>query len=124
MISINKKGNCTIFSVTGEVTANEILMQLAQYMAGERTDKAIWDFTATTNVKITTVEMKGIADGLKKFSDDKARKVAMVGSKAINIGLGKLFTAFAEMAGVPNTYRVFRDMDHAIEWLEGLPDDH
>ena len=29
----------------------------------------------------------------------------MVGSKAINIGLGKRFAAFAEMAGLPSTYK-------------------
>jgi hypothetical protein len=125
MISVEKEENCTIFKVTGDVSANEILMQLARYMSGERTDTALWDFTDTRSVKITTVEMKGIADSLNKFSsDEKVRRVAMVGSKTINIGLGKLFAAFAQMAGVPNTYKVFRDIDHAIEWLEGSSDDH
>jgi hypothetical protein len=68
--------------------------------------------------KISTVEMKGIADSLKKISSDgKIRKVALVGSKRINIGLGKLFTAFAQLAGMPYTYKVFRDLDHAMQWL-------
>jgi hypothetical protein len=40
-----------------------------------------------------------------------------VGSKRINIGLGKLFTAFAQLAGMPYTYKVFRDLDHAMQWL-------
>ena len=43
MISLETKKNCTIFKVTGEVTADEILFQLAQYMRGERTDTAIWE---------------------------------------------------------------------------------
>jgi hypothetical protein len=124
MISLETDGDCSIFTVTGEVTADEILFQLAQYMRGECTSIAIWDFSETQNIKITTLEMKGIADSIGKFSnDDVERRVAMVGSKTINIGLGKLFAAFAQMAGLPNTYKTFRDTDHAIKWLEDSSDD-
>ncbi len=87
-------------------------------MAGEQSDTSIWDFTQAASVKISTVEMKGIAGSLKNVSKDRTvRKVALVGSKTINIGLGKLFAAFAQMAGLPYTYKVFRDMAHAMEWL-------
>lgn len=123
MISIETRDNCTIFTVTGDVTANEIILQAAQYITGEQTDTSVWDFTQTASVKISTVEMKGIADSLKNVSTDgKVRKVALVGSKNINIGLGKLFAAFAQMAGLPNTYKVFRNMTHAMEWLAGNAD--
>jgi hypothetical protein len=119
MIAVETRENCTVFKVTGEVTANEIMMQAVQYMQGKQTPTSIWDFTETVSVKITTLEMKGIADSLKNISPDgKVGKVALVGSKTTNIGLGKLFAAFAEMAGLPHTYKVFRDMTHAREWLE------
>jgi hypothetical protein len=118
MISLETKDGCTFFRVTGNVTANEIVLQAAQYMAGEQSETSLWDFTRATGVKISTVEMKGIADSLKKISSDgKIRKVALVGSKRINIGLGKLFTAFAQLAGMPYTYKVFRDLGHAMQWL-------
>jgi hypothetical protein len=123
MIAIKKDGICTIFKVTEEVTANEILIQLTQYMGGEPTDNAIWDFSDAAKIKISTLEMKGIADSLKKLSsDDRPRRVALVGSKTINIGLGKLFAAFAQMAGLPNTYKVFRDIDNAEQWLRCCSD--
>ena len=73
MLSMETKGNCTFFMVTGEVPANEILMPLAQYMRGERTATAIWDFSEAQNIKITTLEMKGIADCIEKFSNDDVR---------------------------------------------------
>lgn len=123
MISIETKDDCTIFKVTGEVTANDILIQAAEYIAGEQTDTTMWDFTQAARVIVTTVEMKGIADSLKQGSKvDKVRKVALVGSKTINIGLGKLFAAFAQMAGLPYTYKVFRQKDNAMAWLEEPPD--
>ena len=125
MISIENKGNCTIFKVTDEVTVNEILMQLAQYMSGEQTDTAIWDFAEAKRVKITTLEVSAVAENLKEISKGKqVRRVALVGSKNINIGLGKLFVAFAEMAGLPNEYKVFRDISIAKEWLGVDSDDH
>jgi hypothetical protein len=122
MITINKEDGCTIFKVTEEVTANEILIELAQYFGDNPTETAIWDFSGAAKVKISTLEMKGIADSLTTFSsDDKPRRVALVGSKTINIGLGKLFAAFAEMAGLHNTYKVFRDITTAKKWIEHKP---
>lgn len=123
MIALETENNCTIFKVTGEVTADEILFQLAQYMRGEPTDTAIWDFTEAKKVKISTLEIKGIADSIRKFSnDDVSRRIAFAGSKNINIGLGKVFAAFAEMAGVTHEYRVFRDTKTARKWLHDTPE--
>jgi hypothetical protein len=125
MISLETEKNCTTFKVTGEVTADEILHQLAQYMRGEPTDTAIWDFTEAQNVKISTLEMKGIADSIRTFSnDDVSRRIAFAGSKNINIGLGKVFAAFAEMAGVTHEYKVFRDADTARQWLRDRPENN
>jgi hypothetical protein len=47
---------CTFFRVTGNVTANEIILQAAQYMAGEQSETSLWDFTRATGVKISTVD--------------------------------------------------------------------
>ncbi|WP_319409479.1 hypothetical protein [uncultured Desulfosarcina sp.] len=124
MIYVEKEENRTIFKVTGDVTANEIMMQVVQYVDGEPTDTVLWNFTDASKVKITTMEMKGIADSLKKTATDRTtRKVALVGSKSINLGLGKLFVAFAQLAGLQGTYQAFRDMNHAIEWLEDSSND-
>lgn len=119
MISMETTGDCTIFRVTGEVTANEILRQASRYMAGEQTETSMWDFTGATRVKISTLEMKRLADSLRTATRDRTvRRVALVGSANINIGLGKLFTAFAQMAGLPFRYKVFRDLPHATAWLD------
>jgi hydroxylamine reductase (hybrid-cluster protein) len=124
MISVETKDSCTIFRVTGEVTANEIIMQAVRYMAGKQTETAMWDFTQATRVKISMGEIRGIANSLKDItSDGKVRKVALVGSKSVNIGLGKLFAAFAQMAGLPNDYKVFRSLSPAEQWLADHPHD-
>ena len=50
---VETKNKCILFRVTGEVTANEIMTQAAQYIAGEQTGTSLWDFTQATHVKIT-----------------------------------------------------------------------
>jgi len=119
MIKVEKSDDLTIFRVTGEVTANDIIAEAVQYMEVEQTETSMWDFTKTEKVHIKTLELKGIADSLKRAAKDEiVRKVALVGSKSINIGLGKVFGAFAQMAGLPYIYKPFRNIDDAIKWLE------
>ena len=119
MITIEKEGNCTTFRVVGEVAANDILFKAVEYIQGEQTETSMWDFTQTSKVKITSLEMRAIAEGLKGVpTDGTVRKVALVGSKVINIGLGNMFIAFAQMTGLPFTYKVFRSMENAREWLQ------
>ena len=119
MITTETTDDITTFKVTGKVTASDIIAQAVQYMEGEQTKSSMWDFTKTEKIDIKTLELKGIADSLKRAAKDEiVRKVALVGSKSINIGLGKVFGAFAQMAGLPYTYKPFRNIDEAMKWLE------
>lgn len=118
MIELETDGKCTIFKVTGDVNAADIVFQATKYISGGQTDTSIWDFTQATHVNISTAEMKSITDSIKKVSTDgRKRKVALVGSKSINIGLGKFFAAIAEIYKLPYEYRVFRNIVLAKEWL-------
>jgi hypothetical protein len=119
MISWEKYEDCTIFTVTGEVNATDIVFQATKYISEKQTATSIWDFSQASRVNIATSEMKGITESIKKVSTDgKLRKVALVGSKTINIGLGKFFAAIAEIYKLPYEYRVFRDIALAKEWLQ------
>lgn len=118
MISIETKDNCTIFRVSGTVTASDILAHAVQYLTGEQTPTSMWDFSRTDILKMTTLEIKGIADSLKHVSPQAGGgKVALVGSDTINIGLGKVFAAFAQMARLPFKYKAFRHTAEAEQWL-------
>jgi hypothetical protein len=119
MITKETSGELTIFRATGEITANDIMAEAVRYMQGEQTETSMWDFSHATKVKITTLELKGIADSLKSIAKtDPVRKVALVASKNINIGIGKVFGAFAQMAALPYTYKTFRNINDAMRWLE------
>lgn len=119
MITTSIKDNLMIVTVTDEVTADEILQTISDYLASHGTLKALWDFSNAKRVKVTTSELKRIATELKAhFKNSAGRKVALAGSGRINIGLGRLFTVFAAFSGLPNEYKVFRSVEHAMQWLK------
>lgn len=110
--------NLTIFKVTGAVSAEEIVTKAAEDMAAPQTENRLWDFSRASSVKLTTDAIEEIAHGLTSHAAHiEGGKVALVGSKMVNIGLGKVFKAFASQAGLPYTYRIFRNTQRAIDWL-------
>jgi hypothetical protein len=111
--------NLTIFTVSGAVSAEEIVTKAAEDMAAPLTKDSMWDFSEASSAKLTTAAIEKIAQSLTSHAAHlEGGKVALVGSKMVNIGLGKMFKVFATLAGLPHTYRVFRNAEQAIAWLK------
>ena len=111
--------NLTFFRVTGAVSAEEIVTKAAEDMAAPQTEHSMWDFTHASSVKLTTAAVEKIARSLTTHAAHvDGGKVALVGSKTVNIGLGKVFQVFASLAGLPYTYRIFRNTRRAVDWLK------
>jgi len=109
----------TIFTVTGAVSAEEIVTKAAEDMAAPQTRNSMWDFSEASSVKLTTPAVEKIAQSLTSHAAHiEGGRVALVGSKMINIGLGKVFKVFATLAGLPYHYRIFRNKVRAVEWLK------
>ena len=118
MITVETKARVTIFTVTGDVTVADIVEKAVAHVSSQPTELTLWDFTAANRVKLTTPELKGLVDRLNTaYAGTATRHIALVGSGNVNIGLGKLFVAFAQMAGVANHYKVFRTVETAMQWL-------
>jgi hypothetical protein len=109
----------TIFTVTGAVSAEEIIAKAAENIAAPQTRDAMWDFSAASSIKLTTSAIEKIANTLAVHAAHiDGGKVALVASKGINIGLGKVFNVYARLAGLPKDYRTFRNRQRALEWLQ------
>ena len=119
MISMVTKGNCTFLNATGDVNATDIVVQTTKCLSDKKTDTYLWDFSHASKIDISTEEMKGIASSIQEVPmNGKVRKVALVSSKNINIGLLKVFVAIAEIHNSPNEHRVFRNIELAKDWLQ------
>jgi hypothetical protein len=114
------EGGLTIFTVSGVVSAEEVIAAAAADMAAPQTRDSMWDFTQASSVKLTTAAVEKIAENLIPHAAHiDGGKVALVGSGAIQVGLGKVYKAFAALAGLPYEYRVFRKRVRAEAWLKG-----
>ncbi len=109
----------TVFTVTGAVSAEEIVTTAADHMAAPQTRDSMWDFTQASSVKLTTAAIEEIARNLSPHAAHiNGGRVALVGTGGIQVGLGKMFKAFATLAGLPYEYRVFRNRARAEAWLK------
>ena len=112
------ENDLTIFTVSGTVSAEEIVTAAAEDMAAPQTLNSIWDFSQASSVRLTTAAIEKIATNLTAHAAHiGGGKVALVGSGGIQVGLGKVFKAFAALAGLPYEYRVFRKRERAEAWL-------
>ena len=113
------KNGVTLFSVSGAVSAEDIVTKAVENLVDPKTRHTIWDFTYASSERLPTTAVKRIARSLAGHAaPNKASKVALIGAGQINIGLGKMFQAFASTANLPYEYRVFKRMDRAYAWLD------
>lgn len=118
VVSVVIENDLTVFTVTGKVTADEIIRVSHDQYLKEPTRLILWDFTDASSDAIDIPELERIAGEVKDFSEKGAKgKIALVRSVEMNIGLVKMFAAFAEIAGVPYEYRVFKNNETARAWL-------
>ncbi len=77
----------------------------------------LWDFTNATWSGIATDELQELTRKAKKYSR-KGGKTALVFSKDIDFGIGRMLEAFAEMEAYDYEFGSFRNRKDAKEWLD------
>lgn len=116
--SIDYQNNLSIHTVTGEVTAQEILQKLEAYFAGEPTMLVLWNFSEAKIAAIPSDEFRRIPEVGKKYAGyRKGGKTALVFSSDAGFGMGRMFEAFSEIEGLSFVIRSFRSVEAAKQWL-------
>lgn len=116
--SFEKENDLTIFTVIGETNAKELIEQLELFLAGELTSLVLWDFTKGTMAKIPAdglreIVRKGKRHGVRR----KGGKTALVFSKDVDFGVGRMFGIFADIMELGFETKSFRDIGSARQWL-------
>jgi len=113
-VKFEPENDLTIFTVKGDLSADEILKYSSEYS----TKYVLWDATGGSVRKIQTVDFRRIAVEMKKHSQNRAGgKTALVGKFNIDFGLSRMYEAFAGIEEIPITYKTFRNYDDALRWL-------
>ncbi len=115
--SIDYQLDLTVHTVSGDLTSQEILDKLEIYYQGRPTTLILWDLTNATWSGIATDELYELVRKAKKYSR-KGGKTALVFSKDIDFGIGRMLEAFAEMEAYDYEFGSFRNRKDAKEWLD------
>ncbi len=119
-ITITRKdeADLTIFTVSGELSADEQIQALSDFYGSTPTMNAIWDFRGIEGKRISSSELrKIIAFSRQHSSKREGGKTALVTGTELDFALARMGEAYAEMEGTPWTPRTFKNIEEAEAWL-------
>ena len=116
--SVDLQRNLTTYTVTGSVTADQIIEAIQQFYAGDATRNVLWNMTAATFEEVSSEEVRRIAQVAEEFTDlRRTGRTAIVADADIGFGLGRMFEAFRDLEGSPIRQQTFRSLEDALAWL-------
>lgn len=109
--------NLIAFTVTGVITADEVIATAARYYVSNPRF-IVWDLTNASMANMTMHDIKRIAVTLKKYSEKRQNgRTAFVSRQNVDFGLFRMYSSFAEIENVRATFSVFRTLESAHAWL-------
>lgn len=123
-IKAERRNDLTVMTVTGRTEAGEVIRAIDDWYAGSPTTNILWDFSEAELEDVEVAEVNRIAQTARKYADRrKAGRTALVFSKDVGYGLGRMFGTLQEVRGSGVRYRSFRTYDEALSWLESPPEE-
>jgi hypothetical protein len=114
----------TVLTVSGALTADEVIRALVGFFEGDVTRDLVWDFTGADLSALNRVGMERIIavakDGARLRPDGRT---ALVVGQNLSFGLARMYELLSEVKGHPIHHRVFRDKGEALAWLRAAPGD-
>lgn len=112
------QSNLTIHTVEGRVTVEDILKAIEAFYAGNPTLCAIWDFRQAEVTHIYENDVQRLVAEVKQYADFRqGGKTALVFSRTLGYGQGRMFQSNAEIKKIPVAFSCFYSMEEALDWL-------
>jgi len=110
--------------VSGRVDAGDVVRAIDEWYAGSPTPNILWDFSDTELEDIEVSDINRIAQTARKYAERREDgRTAMVFSREVGFGLGRMFSTLQEVRGSGVRYRSFRSYEEALSWLESPPEE-
>jgi hypothetical protein len=120
---IDKARNLTVFTVSGDVKADEILSALKAFWEGEVTLNVLWDARGASGIDLESFHMEAFADFSSHYGDRlkdrQGGRSAIVSPTDLEFGLSRIVEISQSLRDSPFEIKVFRSIDDAKEWLKG-----
>lgn len=112
--SFEAENNLTVFTVVGEISAEQILGQSIAFLADNPSQLVLWDFRLASLANISGAELRMMIEQGKPFADSrKGGLTAIVCAKEIDYGISRMFQTLAEILEIPFEIQVFRNIQDA-----------
>jgi len=103
---------------TGDVVNDEMFEAQREFYETGPTLLQFWDMAECSVTDITVGGMRTFIErASRKGQARKDGKTAVVVSSQLQYGLARMAEAFGEFVSLPFAFRVFKDRDEALAWL-------
>ena len=115
----------TSFTITGEITVQELSGILVQYLESGSTRCRVFDITEGEIKDLKSIHFDSIAEWIKSNDDKRpaGTKTAFIVSKDADYDTIKLFYMMAAIEGKTWDARMFHSLIEAYQWLNVLPEE-
>jgi len=118
VVDIIPEDDLTVFTVEGELSADQIIRYSSEYYMNNPTKYVLWDARKGSVHKINSDGFRMIAQQMQKYTiKRKGGKTAFVRDYDLDFGMGRMYEVFSEIEKLPVRYRVFRNIEEAKMWL-------
>ena len=119
-ISIDRKGDSTVFNASGEVSFDEVKATIEKFYEEGPTAKVLFDFNPASFEGFSADGVAKLALSRERFRTQRIDgKTALVASRDAAYGMLRMFEALNDSIDLPFEVRVFRELDEARKWLGG-----
>lgn len=116
--SADHGGDTTVFTVTGEVDASQVLGAIVAFLRTAPTPYVIWDFRNGSLRRMASSDLRMIINRAGPLTGVRAGgRTAIICATDVDFGLSRMFQTFALLNDIPFEIHVFREMDAAEAWL-------
>ena len=117
-VSIDTEHDLTTFNCSENLTEQEILNEIHAFYRGHITKHTIWHLGSSSSNSISTSAFRTIFETIHSLKDPRrGGRTAIVASKDLEYGLGRMMQTWADIDEFPYEIEVFRILEEAREWL-------
>ena len=112
--------NLVVFSVDGELRADDMVEHYRRAMADTPADNLIWDMTSAELGSLGVPDLKSVADAVAEVGPVRtAPKTAFVVDRFEQGVLLKLYRDISTLSGIPTDFRLVETREEALAWFDG-----
>ena len=110
----------TIFTVSGQLTAEEVIAILEEFYCSGCTPHILWDLSKADLSQIKDQQIEKILVVAKKYAHMRqGGKTAIVTSRPVDFGVARMYESLSNLEEHTFAQSVFKELDQALHWLIG-----